>query len=429
MSALAKRFPALATRDAQIFYAGQFLSLIGTWMQNTVQPYLAYRITGQPIYLGLVGFAAALPALLFTLAGGVFIERIDKRKAVIVLQIVMMVQAFILAALTLTGQVTIWHIIILSFVLGTASSIEITARQAWMVELVGRSALPNAIALQSSIFNTARVLGPAISAPFLLLVQNGGEGWAFLANGISYVFVLIGLFIIRPSAHKLAPTPAERVTLASSTQAPSAFAQFREGQNFIRNTPIIVLLIAMSAVAGFMAFPVIQQVPVFARDVLHQVGDTDMAVAARNSAMSTAQGVGALIAALALTMFSTFRAKGRMLTIGQFAVALALLGLGFSNSLVITLLAVTLFGWGTVTALANTNTVIQLITPHEMRGRVISTYLWALQGIAPFGSLFVGWLTQEFGAQVCALVAGAFCLIVFGAIHVRTSLVRKFESN
>jgi len=429
MSALAKRFPALATRDAQIFYAGQFLSLIGTWMQNTVQPYLAYRITGQPIYLGLVGFSAALPALLFTLAGGVFIERIDKRKAVIVLQIVMMLQAFILAALTLTGNVTIWHIIILSFVLGTANSIEITARQAWMIELVGRNALPNAIGLQSSIFNTARVLGPAISAPFLLFVQNGGEGWAFLANGISYVFVLIGLLIIRPTAHKPAPTPAERLTIANGTVAPSALAQFREGQNFIRHTPLITLLIAMSAVAGFMAFPVIQQVPVFARDVLHQAGDTDMAVAARNSAMSTAQGVGALIAALALTMFSTFRPKGRMLTIGQFAVAFGLLGLGLSNSLVLTLLAVALFGWGTVTALANTNTVIQLITPHEMRGRVISTYLWALQGITPFGSLFIGWLAQNFGAQACALVAGVFCLIVFGVIHLRTPLVRTFESN
>lgn len=427
MPAFAKRFPALATRDAKIFYSGQFLSLIGTWMQNTVQPYLAYRITGEPIYLGLVGAASALPALLFTLAGGVFIERVDKRKAVIVLQAVMMVQAFIMAALTMAGTINIWHIIALSFVLGTANSFEITARQSWLIELVGREALPNAIALQSSIFNTARVLGPAISAPFLLFVQNGGEGWAFLANGISYVFVIIGLLLIRPSQHKPVPSPSERVVAGGAP--PSAFGQFREGQMFIRRTPLIVLLIVMSAAAGLMAYPVIQQVPVFARDVLHQAGDTDTVVAARNSAMNMAQGAGALVAALALTMFSTFRLKGRMLTIGQVALVLALLGLGVSNSLVITLLSVALFGWGTVTALSNTNTIIQLITPHEMRGRVISTYLWALQGIAPFGSLLIGWMTQNFGAQLCALVAGVFCLVMFGAIHLRTPLVRTFESN
>lgn len=148
-------------------------------MQTTVQAYLAYRITGQPIYLGIIGMASTLPTLLFTLPGGVWVERLDKRKVVIVLQAVMMIQAFVLAGLTLAGVVTIWHIVVLAFILGAANSIEITARQAMLIELVGKEALPNAIALQSTAFNVARVLGPALAAPLLVIFTNNGEGWAF----------------------------------------------------------------------------------------------------------------------------------------------------------------------------------------------------------------------------------------------------------
>jgi MFS family permease len=182
---IAQRYPALASRDFMIFWVGQFISLIGTWMQNTTQPYLAYRLSGKPFDLGLIGFASALPTLILALPAGVLVERLDKRKTVITLQIVMMLQAFVLAYLALTGMVQIWPIVILAFLLGTATSIEITARQAMLIELVGKESLPNAIALQSTIFNAARVIGPSLVAPFLIFIQGSGEGWAFLANGIS----------------------------------------------------------------------------------------------------------------------------------------------------------------------------------------------------------------------------------------------------
>ncbi len=201
------RFPALASRDFFIFWVGQFISLIGTWMQNTTQPYLAYRITGSSFDLGLIAFSATLPTLILALPGGVLIERMDKRKIVIVMQVIEMVQAFFLAFLALTGRIQIWHLIWLSFVLGAASAIEITARQAMLIELVGKPALPNAIALQSTIFNLARVIGPSLTAIVLVLIKNQGEGWAFFANGVSFLFVIVGLFFVRTPYRVVKPEP------------------------------------------------------------------------------------------------------------------------------------------------------------------------------------------------------------------------------
>jgi MFS family permease len=413
------RLPAFASRNYRIFWTTQFISLIGTWTQTTVQAYLAYRITGAPIYLGLVGFANTLPTLLFTLPGGVWVERLDKRKVVIALQVIMLIQAFVLAVLTITGLVTIWWIIALAFVLGAANSIEITARQAMLIELVDKEALPNAIALQATGFNVARVLGPALAAPLLVLFANG-EGWAFMANAVSYLVVILGLW----SIHPLIIAGASR-----TSKAVSGLAQFREGQNYIRRTPLIALVIVLAAVPGLLAFPVIQQVPAFARDVLTQPGDTDAAVAARNSAMVTLQGVGALVAAVMQVWLSGYRRKGRLMVIGQFAFSIAMLGIALSRNLLLTLPMMTLFGWGTVMTLNNSNIVVQMVTPPELRGRVISTYLWALQGIAPFGSLLVGGLAQTLGAPTAALIAGFICLIVFIGVHTATPIVRGFVTD
>jgi len=411
---LSARFPALASRDYRIFWIGQFVSLIGTWMQNTVQPYLAYRITGQPVYLGVIGFAASLPSLLLMLPGGVLVERLDKRKTVIVMQTVLMAQAFTLAVLALTGAITVWHIVALSFVAGVANSVEITARQAMMIELVGRSALPNAIALNSAVFNLARVIGPSLTAPFLVLLGERGEGWAFFANGVSFLFVIIGLLFVRTRPESRAP--AARA---------GAMQEFREGQRYIRNSVVVALLIVMAAVPGFFGFTAIQQMPVFARDIFQQPGDTESIVAARNSALMTAQGIGALAAAVILATFSAMKRKGALMTAGQFAFSAALALIAFSRSLPAALPLMVLIGWGSVTQLAMTNTLVQLLVPNELRGRVISTYLWALQGVAPFGSLFVGALAQQFGAPVAVLFGGGVCLLAVIAIHLKTPTIRQ----
>ncbi len=415
---IAARFPALASRDFRIFWIGQFVSLVGTWMQNTTQPYLAYRITGQPLYLGLIGFASSLPALLLTLPGGVLVERLDKRKTVIAMQSVLMLQAFALAFLALTGAITIWHIVVLAFVAGLANSVEITARQAMMIELVGREALPNAIALNSTEFNLARVIGPSLTAPFLVLLGDRGEGWAFFVNGVSFLFVIVSLLFVRT-----------RPAALSGAAPASAIQAFREGQRYIRNSSVIALLILMAAVPGFFGFPSIQQIPVFARDVFQQAGDTDAIVAARNSALVTAQGVGALTAAVTLAMFSAMRRKGLLMTLGQFAFSSALIGIAFTQSLPAALPLMMAIGWGTVTQLAMTNTLVQLLVPNELRGRVISTYLWALQGVAPFGSLFIGFLAQNLGAPAAVLTGGLICLAVFTAANIKTSRLRELVTT
>lgn len=415
---LAQRFPALGYRDFRIFWIGQFFSLIGTWMQTTIQPYLAYRLTDQPFYLGAVGFALTLPALLFMLPGGVLVERVDKRKAVIAFQLLMMAQAFILAFLTLTGRVTIWHILGLSFVLGFANAIEIIARQAMLAELVGREALPNAIALNATIFNAARVIGPSLTAPFLILLQDSGEGWAFFANGVSYLFVIIGLLRIKP----IQPSNSGQSGLGSLS-----IQDFIEGKRYIRQTGIIVLLLLMIAIPGFLGFPFLQLIPVFARNLLQQVGDTTTIVATRNSILVTSQGVGALLASLILASFSLFRQKGKMLMAGQYAFALALVGLGFSRGLGTAIPLMALLGWGIVMQLALTHTLIQLTVPDELRGRVISAYLWVLQGSAPFGSLFLGFLVQVWGAPNTLVLSGSICLLSYLFFHVTRPTLRKLN--
>ncbi|HEX2979643.1 MAG TPA: MFS transporter [Anaerolineaceae bacterium] len=408
------RFPALASRNFRIFWIGQFISLIGTWMQSTTQPYLAYRLTSQPIYLGLLGFASSLPALLITLPTGVFVERIDKRRTVIVMQAIMMLQAFLMAYLALTGQITIWHMIALSFVLGTANIIEVTARQSMLIELVDRDALPNAIALNSTVFNMARILGPSLAAPFLVLLQNQGEGWAFFANGISYFFVIIGLFMINTRSKIV---PAEQRTPFKT--------DFIAGQTFIRNTTLVWMLILLVSVPGFFGFPFSQLIPVFARDVLKTAGDTAANVATRNSLLVTFQGIGALVAAVTLAYFSSLRHKGLLLTIGQITFALGLVALSQVKTIGIALPIIVVIGWGTVTQLALTNTLIQLSVPDDLRGRVISTYLWAMQGVAPFGSLFLGWLAQTIGAPTAVLIGGGVTVLVVSLAHLLNPTVRR----
>ena len=420
MSKFSGRFPAFASRDFSIFWVGQFISLIGTWMQNTTLPYLAYRLSGRPLDLGLVGFSATLPTLLLALPGGVLVERLDKRRIVIVMQTIEMIQAFALAFLALAGVIQIWHIIILSFVLGAASAIEITARQAMLIELVGKPALPNAIALQTTIFNAARVLGPSLTAVVLVLVKNQGEGWAFFINGVSFLFVIVGLFFVR--------TPYKVNAADQANGKRSMMAEFSEGQRYILGNAAVVLIILMAAVIGFFGFPFGQQIPAVARDVLKQFGDTETIVKARTSALYIAQGVGALAAALIISIYSDIKRKGLLLAIGQFIFAFALIGIALTRSLTLVLGLIVLLGLSIVTQLATMNILIQVAVPDALRGRVFSTYLWALQGVAPFGSLFIGWVAQTWNVPLAALICGGVCLLAAILIHALNPTFRRNAS-
>lgn len=414
--AIARRFPALTSRDFVIFLVGQFISVIGTWMQNTAQPYLAYRLSGRPLDLGLIGFAATLPTLLLALPAGVLVERWDKRKTVIIFQTIMSLQAFGLAALTYTGHIQIWHIGLLAFMFGTASAVEITARQAMLIELAGREALPSAIALQTTAFNIGRVIGPLVAA--WLLTSTGTEGSVFMANGVSFLFVIAGLIVVQ-TRYRVPRPETERKSLA---------LEFREGMAYIRRNTLVASIILMVAFVGFFGFPLIQQIPALARDVLKTASDTEAMVAARTSNLYAAQGFGALTAAILAAYTSSSRNKGRMVTLGQFAFISALIALGVVRSWSISLLLLMLIGWGTVTQLVSMNTLIQVAVPDGLRGRVFSVYLWALQGVAPFGSLLIGWLAQNWGVGVAALIGGFVSLLTIGTLHLISPSLRRAQA-
>jgi predicted MFS family arabinose efflux permease len=411
-----RRFPALASRDFVLFLIGQFISVIGTWMQNTAQPYLAYRISGRPLDLGLIGFASTLPTLLLALPAGVLVERWDKRRTVIIFQTIMSLQAFGLAALTFTGQIQIWHIGVLSLIFGTASAVEITARQAMLIELAGREALPSAIALQSMVFNIGRVIGPLMAS--WLLTTTGTEGGVFTANGVSYLFVIAGLLILQ-TRYKV---PREAGAMKSLSM------EFGEGLGYIRHNALVASIILMSALVGFFGFPLIQQIPVLARDVLRTALDTETIVAARTSNLFAAQGAGALTAALLAAYMSSSRNKGLMVTLGQIAFIFPLIALGYVRHLSFSLVLLVLIGWGTVTQLVSMNTLIQVSVPNALRGRVFSVYLWALQGVAPFGSLLIGWIAQNWGVSMAALVGGLVSLISIGSLHLVSPGVRRAQA-
>jgi MFS family permease len=414
MNSLTRLFPALASRDFAIFWVGHVFSLIGTAMQNTALPLLAYRLSGRPFDLGLIGFAVSLPTFFLAIPGGVLVEHVDKRKAIIFLQAIMMLDTFALAFLVLSDNIMIWHIVITSLILGVASAFEITARQAMLIELVGRETLPNAIALQSTAFNLSRVLGPALVVPFLLFFPKNGEGWVFLLNGISFATIIIGLFFV----HAIYKTPVEPRTRPMMTE-------LLEGVQYLSNNPSVSLLVIIAATLGIFALPITQQLPVISKDLLGQLGDTKAIVDMRNSFLYTAQGVGALIASFSIAMNNSSRRRGLRLILGEAAFILGMIAIPLQHSLWIAVTIIAFMGWGSVTQLATMNTLLQTQVPDNLRGRVFSIYLWALQGITPFGSLLIGWMTQEFSLSTTALLCGLLSLIVIGGIQLFRPIVRQ----
>ncbi len=411
---LIERFPALASRDFVIFVVGQLMSVIGTWAQSTALPYLAYRISGRPLDLGLIGFSNTLPTLLFALPAGVLVERWDKRKTVIIFQAIMSLQAFGLAFLAFTNRIEIWHIVVLAFFFGSAVSIEVTARQSMLIELAGREALPSAIALQTTAFNTGRVIGPLLAA--WLISATGNEGSVFLANGISFLFVIAGLLIART-----------RFKVEKETkQEGNLRTELKEGLAYIRNHTVIMSVILMAALIGFFGIPLIQQIPAVARDMLKTAVDTEAMVAARTSNMYAAQGVGALTAAF-LAAYLASANKHKMLALGQISFVIPIIALGFVRDVNLILVILVFVGWGTVTQLVTMNTMIQLEVPDGLRGRVFSIYFWAFQGVAPFGSIVIGWIAQTWNVPTTIIVGGTTCLI--GILAIRLTLRDVVKSS
>jgi MFS family permease len=403
-SLIAVRYPALASRDYVLFVTGQLISVIGTWMQATALPYLAYRMTGRPLDLGLIGFSSTLPTLLFALPAGVLVERWDKRKTVIIFQALMSLQAFGLAYLSYTGKLQMWQIVFLAFFYGSMVAVEVTARQSMLIELTGREALQSAIALQTTAFNVGRVIGPLIAA--WIIAVTGGESAVFLANGLSFLFVIAGLLLAR-TPYKVDHASEPRTGLKR---------EFKEGLLYIRNNALILSVVLMAALVGFFGIPLVQQIPALARDVLRPLLASETMIAARTSSLYAAQGVGALVAAFMAASMPGSNKK-RMLLFGQIIFTFPIIALGFITKVNVALLLLGLIGWGTVTQLVMMNTIVQADVPDLLRGRVFSVYFWALQGVAPFGSILIGWAAQNWGVQTAAIFAGTTCLLGIALIR------------
>jgi MFS family permease len=378
---------ALRHRNFQLFFSGQLISLIGTWMQSIAQAWLVYRMTGSSLLLGSVGFAGQIPVFLAAPFGGIVADRHNRRRVVISTQVASMLLALVLAALTLTGVVRVWHIFVLAALLGVVNSFDIPGRQAFLVDMVGKEDLMNAIALNSSMFNGARIIGPAIAG---ILVAKIGEGWCFLANGVSYIAVIIGLLMMRVRAHSHPP-------------AGSPLEHIIEALRFARHTAPIRALLLLLGLVSLVAMPYSVLMPIFADKILHG-GARGLGI------LMGATGVGALLGALTLATRSHVRGLGSWVAIscGGFGASLILFSLSRSFWLSTALLLPV--GFCMMLQMSSSNTLIQAMVPDHLRGRVMALYTMMFMGMAPFGSLFAGALADRLGAPFTVSIGAVACI-------------------
>ena len=380
---------ALRHRNYRIFFAGQLVSLTGTWMQSVAQAWLAYRLTHSAAMLGIVGFAGQIPALLFSPAGGVVADRFARRSVLVATQASSMLLAFALAALTFAHQVTIFWILALAALSGVVNAFDIPTRQAFAIDMVGRGDLVNAIALNSSIFNGARVMGPAIAG---LLVARIGEGWCFLLNGASYLAVLGSLLSMRIPANTA-------VVLAGS-----AWSSVREGFVYVSGTRPVRALLLLLGVVSLTGMPYAVLMPVFAREILGG-GAKELGL------LMGASGVGALLGAVVLATRKSVRGLGTFVAICAGGMGLALVAFAYSTSFWLSAALLVPVGFFMMSEMASSNTLIQSLIPDQMRGRVMSLYAMMFMGMAPIGALLAGSLAARIGAPTTLAGGGAVCVL------------------
>jgi MFS family permease len=385
---------ALRHRNFQLFFSGQLISLTGTWMQNIAQAWLVYRMTGSSLLLGSIGFSSQIPVFLLAPVAGIIADRNHRHRVVIATQIASMLLAFVLAVLTLTHSVQVWHIFVLATLLGVVNAFDIPARQAFLVEMVGREDLMNAIALNSSMFNGARIIGPAIAG---ILVASIGEGWCFFGNAVSYIAVIVGLLLMRVQQRRKPPQG-------------SHLQHIIEGFQFARGAAPIRAVLLLLALVSLVGMPYSVLMPIFADKILHG-GARGLGI------LMGCTGVGALLAALALAARSGLTGISRWIAFaaGGFGVSLALFSLSRHFWLSAALLIPV--GFCMMLETSSSNTLLQAMVPDELRGRVMSIYSMMFMGMAPFGAFFGGALADRIGAPITVALGGIVCVgaaLLFG---------------
>lgn len=395
---------ALRHRNYRLFFGGQSVSLIGTWMTRIATGWLVYRLTGSAMLLGLVGFAGQLPTFLLAPFAGVWVDRLDRHRVLLVTQVLAMLQSFALAALALSGRITPWDIVWLNAFQGAINAFDMPARQAFVVEMVtDRGDLSNAIALNSSMVNMARLVGPSIAG---IIIAAVGEGYCFLIDGISYIAVIVSLLMMQLAA--AAPLRRGKNTLAD----------LKEGWQYVAGfTPVRDVLLLL-CVASLMGMPYMVLMPIFAGSILHGGPHT-------LGFLMGATGVGALTGAVILAARKSVLGLGRVIPLAAAVFGVGLIGFALSRWLWLSFVLMFMVGLGMMQQMASSNTILQTITPDDKRGRVMSYYTVAIVGMAPFGSLFSGWLAARIGAPVALAAGGACCLAAAGLFTLRLGRLRE----
>lgn len=396
-------YTALKHRNFRLYWFGQMISLIGTWMQTVAQGWLVYQLTRSPFALGLVGMVASLPVLLFSLFGGVLADRFDRRKLLLTTQSLAMLDAFIMAGLIWRGQIQVWQIYALAFGLGLINAVDNPTRQAFVIELVDKDDLPNAIALNSTIFNLARVVGPAVGAALLATV---GVASAYFLNGLTFIAVIVMLLAIR--------VPARTTSATQRSMADN----LREGLAYIRSDPPTLALIAMVAMVGLFGLPYATLMPAFADRALHTGVEG-------YGALLTASGIGALISAFSLASLRTLRHKGKLLTLGDMVFPLMLMAFSLTRWMPLALSLLVLVGSFLVMRATVSNILLQTTVPDELRGRVMSVYTMMFLGMTPLGSFQAGWVAERFGAPAAIFVGGLIVWLAAIFVFIRFPRVRQ----
>jgi MFS family permease len=376
---------ALRHRNFQLFFSGQLISLIGTWMQSVAQSWLVYRLTGSALLLGSVGFASQVPVFLFAPLGGIAADRFNRRHIVIATQVASMLLALILAGFTLSHEIDhrVWLIFVLAALLGIVNAFDIPGRQSFLVDMVGKGDLMNAIALNSSMFNGARVIGPAIAG---ILVAKIGEGWCFFGNGVSYIAVIIGLLMMRV-----------QIPLRAAMASP--LEHMMEGFRFVNRTEPIRALLLLLGLVSLVGMPYVVLMPIFADQILHG-GARGLGI------LMGATGVGALLGALTLAFREGVKGLGRWVALccGGFGASLVVFALSHTFWLSVALLLPV--GYCMMLQMASSNTLIQVMVPDALRGRVMAVYSMMFMGMAPIGALLGGALAERLGAPITVAIGG-----------------------
>jgi MFS family permease len=381
---------ALRSRNYRLFFGGQSISLIGTWMTRLATSWLVYRLTGSAYLLGLVGFAGQVPTFLFGPFAGVWVDRLDRRRVLIVTQVLSMIQSFWLAGLVLWGHITFVEILWLSIFQGVINAFDMPARQAFLTQMVeNREDLPNAIALNSSMVNGSRLVGPSLAG---VVIAGYGEGYCFLIDGISYIAVIFSLVMMR-------------VTLRQVTRKKvSAIADFREGWRYVSRFQPVRAILLLLGIVSLVGMPYTVLMPIFATKILHGGPHT-------LGFLMGASGIGALASAIWLATRKSVLGLGKVIPVMSALFGAGLIGFALSGWLPLSLILMLVTGFGMMQQMAASNTILQTIVDEDMRGRVMSYYSMAFAGTAPFGSLAAGYVADRIGAPATLMIGGSACIL------------------